>query len=57
MKHDRAIHIADSEPDDGPFCAVCRYGNIGLSRYRGEWWCGACVEQEELFEHRAEATR
>lgn len=57
MKHDRAIHITDSEPDDGPFCTVCRYGNIGLSYYRHEWWCEDCINREEWFEHCEEAGR
>ena len=42
---------------DGPSCAICRsivsgiHPDTPLEIYRGEWWCEACIEQEEEYQH------
>ena len=51
LRYSEPVHITESEADDGPFCAICRYGNTELSVYRGEWWCEECVLAEEEYEH------
>ena len=46
-----------TEPDlEGPYCAICRYVSV-VSLYRGEWWCEACIEQEEEYLHDEEYAR
>jgi hypothetical protein len=41
-----------TEPDcDGPFCAICREIGVPLQVYLTEWWCEACIEQEEEYQH------
>jgi hypothetical protein len=48
-----------TEPDiDGPCCAICRKIGVPLERvYLTEWWCEACVEQEEEYQHDEEYSR
>jgi hypothetical protein len=41
-----------TEPDlDGPSCAICRELGVPLKTYLTEWWCEACIEQEEEYLH------
>ncbi len=40
---------------DGPICVCGETEHV--TRYRGEWWCEKCIEDEEEFCKQEEASR